>query len=450
MKIISLLLTLALPLGCYSQTINTYAGNGILGYGGDGGLATNAELDKPVGVFIDKFGSLLICQHDRIREVRSSSSVISNFAGDTSATTIGDGGPATNALIDDPRAICADAVGNLYIADYWADEVRKIDIVSLTITDYAGIALTPGYSGDGGPATAAKLSGPVSICIDTNRRALYISDPYSYRIRKVDMLTGTINTYAGTGVTGYNGDGLLATNAKLSRTLGICLDDAGNLYIGDWDNGRIRKIDVLTSKISTIAGTGTIGYSGDGGSATSAMVSEPGGLCFDTCGNLFFSDGWLGGGNYRIRTINMTTGIISTVAGSGLSGYSGDGGSATAAMVSRTAGICFDRSGSLFVADIDNNRVREVTGINITCPATEVESLCSKTEFNIYPNPASNTVFIAAAEGIVDVEIQNLLGQAVKSKSAGSQQIKIDVAGLPRGIYILKVNGIYVQKILKE
>ncbi len=448
---------LFLAFHAHSQIITTYAGNGTLGYAGDGGPATNAELIKPIGVHFDVDGDLLICHEGLIRKVNSSTGIISNIAGDGLAMTLGDSGPATNALINNPRSICTDATGNLYIADYWAITIRKIDAATNIISKYAGISLTPGYSGDGGPATNAKISGAFSIYIDTSTDVLYISDTYNYRIRKVNMLTGTITTFAGTGINGYLGDGGPATAARLSRTLGICNDRNGNLYIGDWDNACIRKVDVVTGTISTFAGNGTTGYSGDGGPATSAMLSEVGGICFDSCGNLFFSDGALVGSNYRIRRIDAATNIITTVAGNGTSGYFGDGGPATNAMFSRTYGITIDQSGNLYVADIDNNRIRKITSDTSSCYHSNSTLSLRKKHTNIisiFPNPSNSALYLDNVNANSSYQLFNTLGSELQRDNLKEGRNALSVVHLPPGLYLLALTDEEgkrtVHKIVKE
>ena len=361
MNLLKLLITfhLLMPFALFAQTITTFVGNGTMGYSGDGGPASNAKMVKPVGVNFDNYGNLLICHEGVIRKVNLSTGIITTIAGDGTALTIGNDGLAMNALINDPRSVSTDANDNIYIADWFAHQIRKIDKATDTIRTYVGSGMV-GYSGDGGLAVNAKIAGAYSLCIDTSAKALYFTDEYNYRVRKVDMVSGIISTIAGDGVSGYSGEEGLATNARISRPLGICTDKLGNVYFGEWDNACIRKIVISTGIIKKIAGTGITGYSGDGGLAINAMISEPGGLFIDSCGDLFFSDCGLGGGNFRIRKIDGSTGVISTIAGNGIKGFAGDGGPATNAKLSRTNGVCLDMKGNLYVADIENNRIRKV------------------------------------------------------------------------------------------
>ena len=179
--------------------------------------------------------------------------------------------------------------GKYYIADNWYSEIRKVTIATGIIDTFAGDR-TPGNTGDGGPAKKAKLDDVWGSCFDTGQHYLYISDHSNNRIRKVDMSTDTISAFAGTGVAGYSGDGGPAINAKFNGVLGICIDQSNNLYIGDWNNACIRKVDAVTGIVTTVVGNGTTGYSGDDGPAINSMINKPAALCFVKCGNLYFSD----------------------------------------------------------------------------------------------------------------------------------------------------------------
>ena len=372
-----------LPFYSYAQIITTYAGNGIPGGIGDTDLAIYAELSHPIGVIFDNNGNLLICQSGAVRKVNTLTGIIYTIAGKYPPVIgIGDGGPADSALVDMPYFVCVDAIGNLYISDYWAIEVRKVEIATGIINDYVGTALHGGSTGDGGLADTAKLASPGAVCVDTVRKVLYVSDAYSHKIRAVNMVTGIITTFAGTGVNGFSGDGGLADTAKFSRVLGLAIDNYGNLYIGDWDNGRIRKVDIATGIVTTIAGNGTEGYGGDSGIATDAMINKPVALCFDNCGNLIFADEM----NNRIRKIDAITGIITTIAGNGTAGFSGDSSIATAAELNNPDGVCFDNLGNLYISDYYNQRVRKVTfpytaiTLSNTLTISPADTVCSATE----------------------------------------------------------------------
>jgi sugar lactone lactonase YvrE len=334
-------------------TVSTYAGSGTPGFSGDGGPATAAQLNQPVGVAVDRAGNLYIAdfQNQRIRKV-TPGGAISTYAGSGGYAFSGDGGPATSAQLAGPFGVALDPAGNLYIADRGNFRIRKVTTGGM-ISTYAG---SGGYafSGDGGPATAAQLNSPEGVALDPVGN-LYIADVGNQLIRKVTP-GGTISTYAGSGspAGGFSGDGGPATTAQLNQPVGVALDPAGNLYIADAGNSRIRRVSTLGT-ISTYAGTGTGGFSGDGGPATAAHLRSPLGVALDPAGNLYVADD----GNHRIRKVS-TGGIVSTYAGT-IFRFSGDGGPATAAQLYAPGGVALDPAGNLYIADTYNHRIRKVT-----------------------------------------------------------------------------------------
>jgi trimeric autotransporter adhesin len=333
-------------------TISTIAGNGKAGFSGDGGQATSAQLYMPAGVAVDTNGNLFIADYvnRRVREV-SANGVIATVAGSGMQGFGGDGGPATSAQMYLPAAVALDSVGNLFIADSNNSRVRKVTPTG-TISTVAGKD-TSGFSGDGSAATSAELQDPVGIAIDAQGN-LFIADYSNQRIRKTTA-AGVISTVAGNGTAGFSGDGGQATSAQLNQPWGVAVDSSGNLFVADLMNNRVRKV-TPDGTISTVAGIGNPGFSGDGGQATSAQLNLPAGLAVDRVGNLYIADS----GNHRIRRVTPG-GIISTVAGTGMAGFSGDGGDATLAEISRPTGVAVDGSGDLFIADHDNNRIRWIT-----------------------------------------------------------------------------------------
>jgi uncharacterized repeat protein (TIGR01451 family) len=331
--------------------ITTVAGNGLAGYSGDGGAATNASLYYPSGVAVDASGNLFIADatNNRLRKV-GTNGVITTVAGNGLAGYSGDGGAATNASLNHPDGVAVDGTGNLFIADYNNSRIRKVGTNGV-ITTVAGNG-TATFAGDGGTATNASLNYPTGVAVDASGK-LFIADCNNNRLRKVSA-TGVITTVAGNGTPGYSGDGGLATSARLFSPWGVVVDATGNLFIADANNNRLRKVSA-TGVITTVAGNGTAGYSGDGGAATSASLSYPSGVAVDTTGNLFIADA----ANDRLRKVG-TNGVITTVAGNGAPGYFGDGGAATSASLYCPRGVAVDAAGNLFIADSNNNRIREV------------------------------------------------------------------------------------------
>ena len=273
--------------------------------------------------------------------------------------SVGDGCPASSASLLNPTGTALDSAGNLYIADIDNQRVRKVD-TSGNITTVAGTG-TAGYNGDNIPATSAQLSDPEAVAVD-GAGNLYIADRFNYRVRKVDT-SGNITTVAGTGTTGYNGDGIPASTAQLNQPTGLALDGAGNLYIADFTGQRVRKVDT-SGTITTLAGNGTAGYI-DNVAATSGEIANPSSVALDSAGNLYIADSY----NCLIREVTAATGTITTVAGtttgagtSANCGSSGDGGAATGAELSSPYGVAVDSAGDIYIADFDNQRIRKVNG----------------------------------------------------------------------------------------
>ena len=333
------------------KTISTVAGSGIASYSGDGGAAASARLYGSNGLAFDSSGNLYIADssNNRIRKINAVG-VISTVAGNGTSGFSGDGGQAAAAELCYPIAVAADSSGNLYIADSENDRIRKVDTSGI-ITTVAGDG-NGGYTGDGGQAAAAEIGYPQAVAVDSAGN-LYIADSGNNVIRKVDT-SGVITTVAGNGNNGYSGDGGPATAAALNYPYGISVDSSGSLYISDCNNNVIRKVGT-DGIISTVAGTGTSGYAGDGGLATGAALSYPNSVVTDGSGNLYIADG----SNNVIRKVD-TAGIISTIAGTGVWSFSGDGGLATAATFSWPVGLVLDSSGNLYFSDCNNNRIREI------------------------------------------------------------------------------------------
>ncbi|MFZ0319755.1 MAG: hypothetical protein WAL56_11565 [Candidatus Sulfotelmatobacter sp.] len=287
-----------------------------------------------------------------------SSLLISTVAGNGTYGYSGDGGLAFNAELREPTGVALNTSGNVYIADDFNYRIRKITVSTGDISTVAGDG-TAGYSGDGGAATGAELNYPLGLAVDTSGN-IYIADLINCRVRKVTVSTGIITTVAGNGKCGYSGDGGAATSAELANPSTVAVDKSGNIYIADENNNRVRKVTVSTGIITTVAGNGIAGYSGDGGPATSAEMDDPTAVAVDSSANIYITDTV----NQRIRKVTVSTGIITTVAGNGTAGYSGDGGPATSAELYEPLGIATDSSNNFYIVDFDNCRICEVTVSN--------------------------------------------------------------------------------------
>jgi uncharacterized protein (TIGR03437 family) len=334
-----------------SLNISTVAGNGAPGFSGDGSDPTKAQMNSPTGVAVDSAGNLYIADslNRRIRKVASGGS-ISTYAGNGTFSYSGDGGAAIQAQLNTPQGVAADAAGNLYVADTLNNVVRRVS-TNGTISNFAGNG-GAGSSGDGSAATGAQLNGPQGLAVDAAGN-LFIADTMNAKVRKVST-GGVISTVAGSGTPGYGGDGGAATSAQLNLPAGVAVDSSGNLYIADFGNSRVRKVSAGGATIGTVAGNGAAGYSGDGGQAAKAQLNGPQGVAVDAAGNLYIADT----ANNAVREVTAD-GRIATVAGNGVAGYSGDGGPAIGAQVGNPVGVAVDAAGDIFIVDA-STRVRQV------------------------------------------------------------------------------------------
>ncbi len=345
-------------------TINTVAGDAdwIYQSATDGGPAILAPIFLPTGVVADTMGNFYIAdsQNNRIRRVDGQTGHISTVGGTGTPGYQGDGVLATQTMINTPAGLVMDGAGNLYFADAGNHIVRRIDAFSGVITTVAGTPGVQGYSGDGAAATQAKLTFPEGVALD-EAGDLLIADTGNHAIREVNAATGSIRTIAGTGVAGFNGDGQAATLAKLNSPWSVAVAQDGSIYIADLTNNRVRKVDP-SGNISTVAGTGPRGFNGDGGLATQAMLGEPAAVVIDPAGDLYIADS----DNNRIREVNAATGLIETICGNASEQFAGDGGSANLASMYGPYALFFDQTGNLFVADMFHNRIRRINALGIS------------------------------------------------------------------------------------
>ena len=321
-------------------------------------------MKNPTSVAVDALGNIYIADTNnyRIRKVTKSTGVITTVAGTGYPSQGGDGGQATSTDIDLPLAVAVDKSGNIYFICYNSFCIRLVTVSTGAITTVAGECATPAaYEGDGGPATSARLSSPQGVAVDASGN-IYIADNSNNRIRMVTKSTGVINTVAGGGDSARIGDGGQATTAYIELPYGVAVDASGNIYISEQVNGRIRMVTKSTGVITTVAGTGNPGYSGDGGLATSATLDSPYGVAVDASGNIYVTEI----SSNRVRKIFRSNGVIITVAGDGNSSYSGDGGLATSATLFNPQGVAVDASGNIYIADASNDRIRMLTAIEVT------------------------------------------------------------------------------------
>ncbi|MBK7995450.1 MAG: SMP-30/gluconolactonase/LRE family protein [Blastocatellia bacterium] len=340
--------------------VTTIAGSGRSDFSGDGMLATIASLNSPQSVAIDINGNIFIADtsNNRVRKIDASTNIITTIAGNGVAAFDGDNGVASNASLDTPTSVAIDKQGNIFIADSGNNRIRRVDRVTNIITTVVGNGRSD-FSGDSGPALQASLSFPIGIFLD-DKNNLLIADSFNNRIRKVDSSTGNIASIAGTGDADYNGDNILATRASLNFPSFATMDSLGNIFISDTDNSRVRKIDINTGMISTVAGNGQDSATTDNIPAINSTV-RPTEAIADGFGNLFIADQ----DNNRIRRVDAKTGLITTIAGNGKANFDGDGSVATSA-VFMPVEIALDNDGNLLIADRLTSQVRKVdfnTGI---------------------------------------------------------------------------------------
>lgn len=343
----------------------------------------------------------------------ANSGLIVTIAGNGTAGYGGDGGPATAASFYNPVDVVVDSSGNVFVVDATNNRVRKLSAATGIITTVAGNGVD-GFSGDGGPATSASLSYPSALALDS-AGDLFIADVNNGRVRRVDAVTGAITTVAGNGSFGYGGDGGPATSATLTYPFGLAVDVAGNLFLADQGNERIRRVDAATGIIRTVAGNGNFGYGGDGGGATAATLAAPTGLALDNAGNLFIADQ----GNGSIRRVDAGSGIITTVAGVGSPtvwpNYSPDGGVATATSLYYPTDVALDVAGNIFITEPGSNRVRRVdTVTKILTTSAGSGACCFSGDGGPAVSAALNSPVGVAVDGAGNLFIADQMNQRIR------------------------------------
>lgn len=544
-KLLSLFLTIITCQLLYAQNIYTLAGGIRIRSGiGDGELCIDAAINSPMGLVTDTAGNLFIVDMAsyRIRKI-DANCTITTLAGTGGSGSVGPVHTKNNVLATTSpihtRQITVDRAGNIYFIDWDMPVIRKISTSGI-LSVFAGDTSAIGYSGDGGPAILALLNHPESICVDDSGN-LYIADDGVNVIRKVNTL-GIISTFAGNGTAGYTGDGGVATSAAIGALTSVAVDHNGYLYFAQTYGSVIRKISLSTNIISTFAGNGIGGDTGDGGLALSAEISSPYYIVFDKFGNCYLS-ALSGTAENRLRKID-NTGIITTFAGNDTEAYKGDGGPAIDAELFLPQGVAVDPSGEVvYIADMSNNRVRMVlactsdiksqprdttvavgekptftldvsgagayqwqvdTGAGFkdidttifdyfyyrnvhnrilqvpaaaphmnnfkyrcirysltACPDTSVAAtlhviplavptFSGNGSIEISPNPASNQLSIVSPENINSLQVTDITGKLLIDKQTKGQKQVLDISTLPPGMYMLRLNNLYIQKFVKE
>ncbi len=406
-----------------SYSLTTLAGSGT-GFSGDGGPATSASLFNPMAVCADGKGNFYIADwyNARVRMVNTAG-IISTVAGTGIFVYNGDGGPAIAAGIKGPMGICTGKNGNMYICDIGSNRIRVINSAGI-ISTFAGNGRY-GYSGDGGAATDAEFSDPAGICADDSGN-IYVADIFNERVRKMNT-AGIITTFAGNGIRGFTGNGTPATSATLYYPTAVAADHHGNLYIADADNSVIRKVNA-SGIIFTVAGTGVFGFSGDGGAATAAQLGNPSGVWVDAHCNIFVADGL----ENRIRRID-SSGIITTIAGTGKAGTTASAGNAAQALIDNPVGITGDDTGNIYFTNAFNQLVQKLT------PLPPIHA--GKFSITVYPNPGNGSFYfrITGFSTQLNVSIYDVLGQRVASAELTGPLTLVNLQNESSGIYLYRL-----------
>ena len=348
----SLLFLLILTSLAPAAEIKTFAGTGAKGFSGDGGLATAAQFNNVFGIARGPDGALYVCDTDnqRVRKI-APNGIATTVAGSGTRGYSGDGGPATQAALNEPYEVRFDTAGNVFFVERLNHLVRRVDAKTGVISTVAGTG-KPGFGGDGGPATAAQFNEPHSIGFD-RAGDLYICDIKNHRVRKVDMKTGTISTIAGTGEKKPTPDGAPIAGTPLNGPRALDFDRAGHLWLALREGNAVFRLDLATGRIAHIAGTGKQGFTGNGRPAKEATLSGPKGLSIAPDGNVWLADTE----SHSIRMIDMKRGTLELIAGTGAKGDGPDGDPIQCKMA-RPHGVFVDADGAVFIGDSEAHRVR--------------------------------------------------------------------------------------------
>ena len=341
--------------GLLGGTTETLAGISVSGAKGDGGPATAAQVGNPYGLTLGPDGGLYVCEidTDRIRRIDMADGTISTVAGTGEVGYSGDHGPASKAMLNDPYEVRFDADGNMYFVEMLNAVVRRVDAATGTISTIAGTG-ERGFSGDGGPALEATFNRPHSIALD-GKGSLYIADIGNHRIRRVDLATGVVTTFAGTGERAPTADGAPVAGTALNGPRALAFAPNGDMYIALREGNAVYRLDMNAMSLHHIAGTGAKGYTGDGGPATEATLAGPKGIEVGPALAVYLADTE----NHVIRRIDPATGTISTVAGDGTV-HDGPDGDPLGCGLARPHGVYVDRAGNVYIGDSENHRVRIV------------------------------------------------------------------------------------------
>ncbi len=405
------------------QKINTIAGTGVGGFSGDGGVSTAGVLHNPQDVKLDALGNVYIMDYTnfRIRKINTAGNIIT-VAGNGVIGNTGDGSISTSASMW-PTGIAIDRNNLLYIADGHSGVIRKVNSSGI-ISRVAGIGAF-GNAGNGGPATLASVGLVQGIAFDTANN-LYVADAMYHVIRKISA-SGIITRFAGTDTAGYTGDGGSATTARIDSPFAIVADREGNVYFSDMMYHVVRMVNTA-GVISTYAGTGTAGNTGDGGMAVSAQLNRPAGLAVDTAGNLFIADA----DNNVIRKIEKATGIISRVVGNGTPGFGGDLGYVNGCNLHTPFGVAVATNGDIYIADANNQRVRK-TYATVGVTDTKI------TNIELYPNPTNGTFIVTGASNGNTVIVYDYMGRQVANSVVSADKAQLDLTHLPGSVYVVRV-----------